>query len=181
MEPQSEFPHMNMRLSPSQGMEHKHLCGMELGTYGSYNEASYHKSQNKVDSPHYSSDAYKHVAHSPALLGTSFHKSNLDSKEPVSLSSHTCMTLSQLSCKWQCKGRDDIFLDIGEIHKLTIYHKFPHTVEQQHHKPSLHTLSSHKGKSSSPGMDNPHTHPHDTLWNIHAFHNRATFHTDYHT
>jgi hypothetical protein len=42
--------------------------------------------------PHHSSAAYKRGVHSPALSDTSFHTTNLDSKEPILIS----ITLSHI-------------------------------------------------------------------------------------
>lgn len=66
---------------------------MEKGICGSYSEASFRIPLYKVGSPHHSSDVYRHGAHNRVLLGTSFHIQDLDSKESVSSSPHTGMTL----------------------------------------------------------------------------------------
>lgn len=92
-EPQNVLHHKHMKWLPSVGKVHKGPYDMEKGICGSYSEASYHKPLNRVDSPHRSSDAYKHGAHNHVLSNTFFHMPNLDSRESVSLRIHTDMIL----------------------------------------------------------------------------------------
>lgn len=84
--------HMHKKLSPSMGKEHMHLYGMEQDICGSYTEVSDHKPLSRGDNRHHSSAAYKHGVHNRAMSGTSSHMPNLDNKEPLSSSSHTCTT-----------------------------------------------------------------------------------------
>lgn len=91
-EPRSVSRHMHMISLPSLDKEHKDLYDMGTDICGSYILASCHKSLSRVGSHHHNSGVYKHGVHSLAFSGTSSHMPNLDNKESLSSSFHTCRT-----------------------------------------------------------------------------------------
>lgn len=83
-EPQSVFPHMNMKWPPSRDKEHRHLCGMAKDIYGCRILASCHKSLGKEGNPHHSSAVCRHAVRNLAPADIFFRKPNLLLQAPTS-------------------------------------------------------------------------------------------------